>query len=486
MLTSFKELKDKFCVTKQAKTKTGRLYIRLDEKYAHCAFELSQIIKEQNKKRIIIELGKGERQTSLRKSGKQICGLIDLRSKTITDAFKNCNLIIKVYDDMIVVEGVSDNAYVGEIALAMASGDGCTTTHIEHCVEQINKQRPLTPQEKKKIAQGIQVATLFAGMGGLDYGFKQAGYDLIFALDKPFEKETQKNVNQYGKGACSVLEQYHIETYRKNVGSHIVAHDILSYPINKFPQADVFVAGIPCQELSSVSPNRNQFVMLPQFFNRFIEIIQHARKTCKVFIIENSNNLVNAGRQFLDQLKKELSWFHITENVVDAADFGSAQHRKRAIIIGSTAEPIVLTKPKFTFVRTVGKALADLDDSIPNQLDFTQPKEETVLRMSYVPEGGNGLDIPEALRTGKFANSYRRLNSQDKSCAIANVRKSCIMPPYANRTLSIRECLRLFDLPDSFICYGTLAAKQQMVANSVPYMLSKAIANTILNHFIKN
>lgn len=482
----FKKIQNKTYTKKKGSTKDGRLYLRLDERYVHLSYDLSQIVEKKNKKSLIIEVGKGKRRISHRKDNEKVSALIDLKTKDIKEAFSDCDITFKIYDDIIVIEGVKKDKVVKEMfistedELLMASGgEHYLTGGIERHIEivsnlVISKNATFYHHTKQKMLKGLRVASIFAGMGGLDYAFKQKGFDFVFALDKSF---TPKE---------SALRDYHIETYRKNVGDHIVASDILTYPIEKIPPAEIFLAGIPCQELSSVSPNRNQFKFLPDFVDRFIRAVKSMKDTCQVFVVENSNNLLTAGRQFVDQIKKELNWFTITENNVDAADYGSYQHRKRAILIGSTIGPIELKAPSCKPVKTVGMALNGLTGDIPNQMDYSSPGADAINRMRFVPPGGNGKDIPEELRTGKFANSYKRLHPDTLACTIANVRKSMIMPPYADRVLSIRECLRLCDFPDDFICYGSLSAKQQMVANTVPLALGKAIANAIANKYSKN
>lgn len=204
----------------------------------------------------------------------------------------------------------------------------------------------------------------------------------------------------------------------------------------------------------------------------------------KVFVLENVPQLLTKGKKFVEEIKERLSNFEITVNKVNSADFGSAQKRSRAIIIGSKIGKIELKAPKICNVKTVRQAFEGLNDSIPNQLDYPKSKEDTKKRMSYVPQGGNFKDIPEELRTkGKHSNSYHRLAWDEQSITIPNIRKSCIMPPEGNRVLSVREAARLFDLPDSFVFYGTLASRQQMIANAVPLSLSTAIAKVIKNAF---
>lgn len=532
--TVLNTLKGKIPVEKKITTKTGRVYFRLDETAIKKKFDVSDIVFEGHTKKMALVLKEdGSRTISFRQDGSKTKGLIDLKDAKTKDAFKNCSITIQIYEDVIVVEGtpltdsmveqakniiplnvvnvsrqqkqiVIQRSNLDTLTMRKASGDyvaagqmgfldllSCETVSSISSAIASSSSIPLSSNTMKKgINDAIKVATLFSGMGGLDLAFKQAGsYELIFALDKGFYKETKKNIQLYGEDACSAVGKDHIETYKHNIGDHIVDADFLEYPIEKFPEADVYVAGIPCIELSSVSPDRNNFVMLTKFVNKFIEVIKKAKDSCKVFVIENSDNLITAGRKFLDQIRRELPWFEITENAVDAADFGSAQHRKRAIIIGSVIGKISLTPPTVKPVSTVRTAFEGLTNDIPNQdpsIYCSSSRKDTVERMKYVPQGGNWQDIPEELRTrGKFANYHRRLHLDQKSIAIVNIRKSIITHPTEHRGLSIRECLRLFDLPDTFVCKGDLASMQQMVCNSVPLALGKAIAKTIKKTFDK-
>ena len=93
--------------------------------------------------------------------------------------------------------------------------------------------------------------------------------------------------------------------------------------------------------------------------------------------------------------------------------------------------------------KTVRQAFEGLHDGIPNQLDYSKSKPDTMKRMSFVPQGGNFKDIPEEYRgKGTHSNSYRRLAWDEPSITIANPRKSNLMPPEGNRMLSVRECAR--------------------------------------------
>lgn len=508
---------------KNIKTSKGRIYFRLNEELANKRFTLSEIESTETSKRMAIIISeKGNRKISKRKDGEKVHALIDLKDKETVEQFKNCNITLNVYEDIIVVEGtpIKENVSIqkNNILSFMERKDIEKTKRIVISRESIQnlemkKVSGLNENQcslfeligkvenyawsdttsssnivfnktcKQSIVDSLKVASFFSGMGGLDYAFKKEGYEIIFALDKGFYKDSATNIEKYGKHECSPLGQNHIETYRKNFGNHIVSADILTYPLEQIPVADVYLFGIPCVELSSVSRSRNQFDMTPKFISRFIEIMKHVKDHAKAFVIENSINLLGAGRHFLEEIKQELPWFNITENGVDAADFGAAQHRERAIIIGTIENKVELKPPALKVVKTVRTAFEGLTNQTPNQdpeIYASKSGEDTIERMSYVPQGGNWQDIPESIRKkGKFANYHRRLHMDDVSCAIVNIRKSLLTHPLYNRGLTIRECLRLFGFEDDFIVYGDLGAMQQMVANSVPVELGRAIAKSL-------
>ena len=71
-----------------------------------------------------------------------------------------------------------------------------------------------------------KVLSLFSGAGGLDLGFKQAGFEIIWAND---------------------IDKYAVQTYKKNLGDHIILGDINNIDFDTIPCADVIIGGFPCQ-----------------------------------------------------------------------------------------------------------------------------------------------------------------------------------------------------------------------------------------------
>ena len=93
-----------------------------------------------------------------------------------------------------------------------------------------NNDNFFNPKELKNKA--ITMLSLFSGCGMLDKGFLDNGnYDIKFAIDM-FEKKR--------------LRRYHLNTYRHNIGDHIIEGDVLSLTKDDIPQVDFVEGGIPC------------------------------------------------------------------------------------------------------------------------------------------------------------------------------------------------------------------------------------------------
>ena len=78
-------------------------------------------------------------------------------------------------------------------------------------------------------AHDLRTVSLFSGGGGLDLGFKQAGYNIVWAIDNARDA---------------------VETYRANIGHHIICADINSIPLPDIPECDIIIGGPPCQSFS--------------------------------------------------------------------------------------------------------------------------------------------------------------------------------------------------------------------------------------------
>lgn len=311
----------------------------------------------------------------------------------------------------------------------------------------------------------MNIVSLFSGAGAMDIGFIKQGFKIIWA-------------NDFERAAC--------ETYAKNIGNHIINKNILEVESKDIPDCDGVIGGSPCQGFSNSNRYTN-FLDNPKNFlvKEFIRIVKD--KNPNFFVLENVPQIITAGNgKFAQEIVNELSDYHIEIKILNAVDFDSAQKRKRAIFIGCRNGVINHPKP-FSFInKTVADAFMGLTEQTPNQNDYSKSNEETVNRISFVPQGGNWRDMPKELQL-KWTHSsmYRRLKFNEPSTTIVNFRKTMLLHPVENRILSVREAARLQGFTDDFVFYGSMSEKQQMVANAVPVELSEAIAIEVKNKFIQ-
>lgn len=312
----------------------------------------------------------------------------------------------------------------------------------------------------------LEVASLFSGAGISDLGVQEAGFKLVFALD-------------HNPGA--------VKTYRFNLGDHIQEADFNKYDVNNIKKAPLMMISNPCTLFSNSNRSGTRLLDHPDYklIKRTIEGIK-ANENCKVFCWENVPQMLTALKgAVLNEILSELSEFEISYGVLNAADFGAPQLRKRAILIGSKIGKIDLPKPelqKEEYV-TVREALEGLDDSVPNQMVFTNPGKETRERMKLIPTGGNWENLPDELKTpsmleGKtHSDVLHRLDWDKPSISIPNYRKINLMPPDPEviRSLSVREAARLFGVKDNFIFVGKKSDMQEQICNAMCVQMAKAV-----------
>ncbi|MBQ9849818.1 MAG: DNA cytosine methyltransferase [Clostridia bacterium] len=229
-------------------------------------------------------------------------------------------------------------------------------------------------------------------------------------------------------------------------------------------------------------------------------------------------------------LKAPENNYVISSNVLCAADYGAPQKRMRFVIIGiknSIATKIALPKGSFDSdeYRTVRDAISDIEDIDPvysleddkDGIDIS-PKENlgplaTSLRNSNVlhnhiitkttdiamerfkaiKQGQNFHSLAEKLKTNTYTDAtrtqntiYLRLNYDEPSGTVVNVRKSMWIHPTQNRAISVREAARLQTFPDNFVFCGTKDKQYQQVGNAVPPIMAKAIAKKLAQTLTKN
>lgn len=355
----------------------------------------------------------------------------------------------------------------------------------------------------------LNVVSLFSGGGGLDLGFKNAGYNILWAIDN------NKNA---------------VETYRANIGKHIMCADINEIDLETIPTADIVIGGPPCQSFS-LAGNRNVEDARGQLVWRYIEIIKHVKP--KAFVFENVTGLLSAknsnGEKIFELLKKTFIeiGYNIESKVVNAVDYGIPQKRKRVIIVGLKGN-VQFEFPQATHNEngiglkkyvSVADALGDLPSAIDDENGkvsyLCEPQNEYQKKMrtynyvtehfipqmseldkyivSHVKPGGNYMDIPTDVkserirrlqRDGGHTTCYGRMHPEQPSYTIntyfnrPNV--GCNIHYSQDRLITVREALRLQSFPDSYKIISTSKqGKNLIVGNAVPPLLAEVIAKKL-------
>ncbi|MGF7535266.1 DNA (cytosine-5-)-methyltransferase [Bacillus mexicanus] len=317
--------------------------------------------------------------------------------------------------------------------------------------------------------KALKMLSLFSGCGSMDKGFLDEGYEIVFANDR-FEKKA--------------LRDYHIQTYRENIGDHIIMQDVMDFKEDDIPSVDFVAAGVPCVTFSALNTKNNfrdSSSILHPIVEQTLNIIKWSK--AKAFLIENVERFLTVKKgAILNRFKEFFSNFKIVSKVIDATDLGSAQKRKRAFILGIKDGCGIpeLNIPHLSEYRTVSDAWKGIENAPQQDLGF-KPTPKMMDRIIHIPPGGNILDVPTHLRAPnkKFTNYCQRLQLNGQSPTITHVQDDAFIHPEYNRYLTVRETARLFNLPDNFNFVGSLTSIFEMLKNAVDYKVSKFLAKLI-------
>ena len=166
------------------------------------------------------------------------------------------------------------------------------------------------------INKKFTVVSLFSGAGGMDKGFESAGFDIVWA-------------NDFNKDA--------VETYKKNLGNHIILGDITKIPSNEIPDnPDVIIGGFPCQGFSVNNTKRSMEDERNFLYKELLRVVKD--KNPKVFVAENVKGLLSMEKgQVIQMIKNDFEnlGYKVDYQVLNSANYGVPQTRERVIIIGN-------------------------------------------------------------------------------------------------------------------------------------------------------
>lgn len=260
------------------------------------------------------------------------------------------------------------------------------------------------------MAGGIPMIDLFAGCGGMTQGFVNEGFEPLLAVE---------------------WDQAAAATYAANFGEdHVVAGDIAEVKTADIPSARLIIGGPPCQGFSNLGL-KNLDDPRNQLWREYMRFVQAAEP--EVFVVENVDRFSKSPEFQMLLAEAEngaLKGYKLTHAVLNAADYGVAQRRKRTIVIGSRIGEIPMPAPTHaknpepgsnllpwrTLRDVIGKVPVEPGDTeLPDShetyfgarfpgpfkgLDIhikRQPQPRSLERYSYVPPGGGRFNVPTEL-----------------------------------------------------------------------------------------
>lgn len=337
----------------------------------------------------------------------------------------------------------------------------------------------------------IRTLSLFSGGGGLDIGFEQAGFDILFATDFNHECcETLKlNTGNTLSSNCQVLEA-----------------DITTLDLDLLPKnIDMIIGGPPCQSFSASGRRAGGAAgKLDQRGNLFIsycKVVEYVKP--KAFLFENVRGILgtNKGKDFKDIIAAFSNLgYKIDYRILDAEDYGVPQQRERMFIVGHMMdEPFLFPRPIYGPDSPNSTPYISVSEAISN-LDFTsQDAEETKFEggkyselLPLVPPGENylhftakrGYPNPIFAYRSRFSDFLYKANPDyPVKTLIASPGKYTGPLHWDNRYLTVSEYKRIQGFPDNHIFYGDRVAQIRQIGNSVcpkiAYYLALAIREEI-------
>lgn len=364
--------------------------------------------------------------------------------------------------------------------------------------------RAYTPTMKKSSAMQInmpspkfRVIDLFSGAGGMTLGFTDdrfcGGFECVLSVDNDAAAMRTHEQAYAAPGVVGNIEDW-----------------LLTNP--NIPTADIVIGGPPCQGFSLLNKNRNGDGR-KALWEPYMDVVGQC--DAKMFVMENVPELLRST-EFSDiQARAEAMGFNMIFEVVNTADYGVAQTRKRLIIIGwkkgLVETPVLPVKthsktPGGSFLcawRTVKDVIQDLPEPVgvqirdcvpPLNLHFGRtPTEKSLARYKSVPPGGNRFDLqrnaPEITpacwirKTSGGTDLFGRLWWDRPSVTIRTEffkpEKGRYLHPDKHRPITHREAARIMGFPDDFPFQGTKIEIARQIGNAVPPLLAGAIAKVV-------
>lgn len=326
----------------------------------------------------------------------------------------------------------------------------------------------------------MKIVSLFAGCGGLDWGFKKAGFDIIWA-------------NEYDKTIHA--------TYRYNHPNTILnVSDIRTLSVDDIPDCDGIIGGPPCQAWSEGGKGLGLNDERGKLFLDYIRIVKE--KQPKFFLIENVKGILdNKHKNSFDYFINLLvdSGYNVTYKLLNSINYRIPQERYRIFFVGIRSDinccfhfPDPLCEKPITLRQAIG----DIVD-VPRSYDDGEKVDNinTIRSNHDIYVGGYDAKYMSRNRVRLWDEFSFTIQAQAKNIPIhpqaprmiyvsPNKREFAVGYEHLYRRLSVKECARIQTFPDNFkFIYSDVKVGYKMVGNAVPPRMAYFIALQIKKAF---
>jgi DNA-cytosine methyltransferase len=374
--------------------------------------------------------------------------------------------------------------------------------------------------------QMIGALDLFAGAGGFSIGMKNAGFNIIAAVE--FNPKIAETYKYNHKNTILIVDDIiNVSASKEDPINNISSNNIQDIFCKKNTSCDIIFGGPPCQGFSMSGYRiRNNIPFLEDkrnfLFKEFIRMVKFLKP--KVFVIENVPGILNydngSVKNEIFQTFNNLG-YDIEAKVLCAADYGVPQLRNRAFFIGNR---IGIKSndlfPEITHTKENYISVYDAIDDIPpinagegleevryyKDSDLTEyqyklrgnnkllynhlspkHKKETIKIISMIKQGQTMKDLPEHMKTKSVhSGAYGRMEGSKPAYTLTTRLNTPsvgrITHPTQHRTITPREAARIQSFPDNFRFIGDITSIGMQIGNAVPPILAEKIGLNIIKY----
>jgi DNA (cytosine-5)-methyltransferase 1 len=326
----------------------------------------------------------------------------------------------------------------------------------------------------------MQIASFFAGAGGLDLGFRQAGFDIPWA-------------NEYDKAIYATYEANHPGTYLER-------RSLVDFEPDQVPRGVTgMIGGPPCQSWSEAGMARGAEDKRGQLFFRYVDFVEEVRPT--FFLAENVSGILfsrhsSSFRNILERFC-ELG-YNVSFGLLNANDYGVPQDRERVIIVGYRLKGDVFFSPPVPdLVQTNLKdAIYDLRKNAKPALEKTYANSKLkVPNHEYLDSGYSSMFMSrnrvrawdEPSFTIQAGGRHAPLHPSAPKMVLIEKDQRAFVDGFTYRRLTVREAARVQTFPDDFIFhYRNVLDGYKMIGNAVPVEFARRLALQIRADLSKN